>query len=93
MSGVACHHRLWAPHTVDRRRAWHAITALGLYARFNNVGRDMLAPPLGSTLSRTTFGVACHHRGLTAHTIERRRAWHDITALGQHTRMGTSRVA
>ena len=23
-SGVACHHRLWAAHTVERRRAWHA---------------------------------------------------------------------
>ena len=29
MSGVACHHRLWAAHTVGRRGAWHDITALG----------------------------------------------------------------
>ena len=28
-SGVACNHRLWAAHTVERRRAWHAIIALG----------------------------------------------------------------
>ena len=28
-SGVACHHRLWAAHTVKRRRAWHAIIAFG----------------------------------------------------------------
>ena len=27
-SCVACHHRLWAAHTVERRRAWHAILAL-----------------------------------------------------------------
>ena len=27
-SGVACHHRLWAAHSVERRRAWHAIFAL-----------------------------------------------------------------
>ena len=27
-SGVACHHRLWAVQTVERRRAWHAIFAL-----------------------------------------------------------------
>ena len=25
MSGVACHHHLWAAQTVERRRAWHAI--------------------------------------------------------------------
>ena len=29
-SGVTCHHRLWAAHTIGRRLAWHAITALGL---------------------------------------------------------------
>ena len=29
-SGVACHHRLWAAHTVKQRRAWHGITACGL---------------------------------------------------------------
>ena len=28
-SGVACHHRLWAAHAVERRRAWHAIIAFG----------------------------------------------------------------
>ena len=74
---------LWeAP--VERRRAWHDITALGLHARSNEVGCDMPSPPLGSTLGRTTFGVACHHRGWAAHTIERRRAWHDITSFGMH---------
>ena len=29
-SGVACHHRLWAAHTVERRWVWHAIIAFGL---------------------------------------------------------------
>ena len=29
MSGVACHHHLWEAHTVERRRAWHAIIDLG----------------------------------------------------------------
>ena len=29
-SGVACHHRLWEAHTVERLRAWHAIIAIGL---------------------------------------------------------------
>ena len=55
-------------------RACHDITALGLHARSNDVGRDMPSPPLDSTLGRTTFGVACHHCGWAAHTIERRRA-------------------
>ena len=27
--GVACHHRLWAAHTVERSWAWHAIIAFG----------------------------------------------------------------
>ena len=29
-SGVACHHRPWKANTVERCRAWHAITAFGL---------------------------------------------------------------
>ena len=51
-SGVACHHRLWAAQTVERRLALHAITALGLHARSNDVGRGMTSPPLGSTHGR-----------------------------------------
>ena len=38
MSGVECHHRLWAAHTVERRRAWHAVMALGHHTRSNEVG-------------------------------------------------------
>ena len=37
-SGVACHHRLWAAHTVERRRARHAIRALGQHTWSNDVG-------------------------------------------------------
>ena len=71
-------------HTVGRRQAWYAIIALGRQTWSNDVGRDMPSPPLDSTLGRTTFGMACHHCGWAAHTIERRRAWHDITSLGMH---------
>ena len=46
----------------------------------------MPSSPLGSTHGRTMLGVTCHHRLWTAHSVERHRAWHDITALGQHTR-------
>ena len=28
-SGKECHHLLWAAHTVERRRAWHAIISFG----------------------------------------------------------------
>ena len=121
-SGVACHHHLWAAQTVKRRRAWHEITALGLHARSDDVGRGMTSPtldsthgqqrgacnditalgqhtwlddvghdmtssPLGSTDGRTASSVACHHRLWTAHTVERRRAWHAIIAFGQHKRL------
>ena len=37
VSGVACHHRLWTPHTVKRRRAWHAIIAFGKHKRSKDV--------------------------------------------------------
>ena len=85
-SGVACHHRLWAAHTVERHRAWHAIIAYGRRTRSNDVRLDMPSPPLDSRHGRTTSGRACYHRLWTAHTVKRRRAWHDITSFGQHTR-------
>ena len=85
-SSVACHQRLWEAHTVERHRAWHDITALGLHAWSDNVGRYMTSPPFHSTHGRMTSGEACHHRLWAAHTDGLRRAWYDITALGQHTR-------
>ena len=84
-SGVAWHHRLWAAHTVKRRRAWHDIFAFGQHKRSNDVGRGMPSSPLGSTHGRTTSGMACHNRLKAAHTVERRRVWLYITAFGQHT--------
>ena len=92
-SGVACHHRLWEAHTVEQCQAWHAIIALGQHTRSNNVGRDMPSPPLHSTHGRTTSGVACHHRLWVGDSVKRRRAWHDLTALGQHIRSVTSCLA
>ena len=105
MSGVECHHRFWAAHTVERRWAWYAIIALGRQTWSNNVRRDMPSPPLDNSNGRTTSGVeshhrlwnsshyrtasavACHHRPWATHAVERRRAWHDITAFGHHTRL------
>ena len=83
-SCMACHNSLWAAQMVEQHHVLHDIIALGLHERSNDVGRDMPSPPLDSTLGRTTFGVACHHCGWAAHTIERPRAWHDITSLGMH---------
>ena len=49
---------LWEAHTVERRRAWYEITALGLHAWLDYGGRGMTSPPLDSTHSRTTRGMA-----------------------------------
>ena len=83
-SGVACQHRPSTGHTVERRRAWNAINAFGQYTWSDDVGRGMPSSTLGSTHGRMTSGVACHHYPWTAHTVGRRRAWHDFTALGLH---------
>ena len=85
-SGVACHHCPWTGNMIERCRAWHAINTLRQNTRKNDVGRNMTLSPLGSTHGRMMSGVACHNRLKAAHTIERRRAWYDITAFGQHTR-------
>ena len=45
-SGVACHYRLWAAHTVERHQAWHAIIASGQHTWSNDVGRGMPSSPL-----------------------------------------------
>ena len=72
--------------TVKQCQAWHETTSLGLHARSDDVGRGMSSPPLDNTHGRMTSGKTCHHRLWTAHTVERRRAWHAINAFGQHTR-------
>ena len=46
----------------------------------------MLVSPLGNTHGRKTSSVAWHHLLWTAHTVERLRAQHAITAFGKHTR-------
>ena len=45
-SGVACHHRLWAAHTVEQSWALHAIIAFGQHTRSDDVGRGMTSVPL-----------------------------------------------
>ena len=84
-SCVACQHRLWAAHTVERRRAWHDITSFEQRIRSNNVERGMPSPPWDITHGQTTLGVACYHRLWAAQTVRRHRVWHSIMDLGQHT--------
>ena len=91
-SSVACHHHLWAAHTVERRQLWHASIALWQHTQSKEIGRGMTSPPLDSTHGRTTSGVTCHHILWTAHTVGRRRAWHSIVALGMQTSRTTSGV-
>ena len=85
-SGMTCHHHLWTAHTVEQRRAWHAIIAFGQHTRSNDVRHGMPSYPLDSKHGRTTLGVTCHHRLWTAHTVECHQVWHAIIAFGQHTR-------
>ena len=51
----------------------------------------MPSSPLGSTHSRTTSGVACHHRLWAAQTDEQRRAWHPIITFGLAHKVGQHR--
>ena len=78
---MACHHRLCAAQTVERRKAWHDINALGLHARSDDVGHGMTSP------ARTAHTVGIIGRGMTSPPLDithgrQRRAWHAITALG-----------
>ena len=83
-SSVACHHRLWAAHTVERRQAWHASIAFGKHTRSKDVERGMTSPSLDSAHDRTTSGATSHHRLWKAHTVKRRQVWHAIITFGQH---------
>ena len=58
--------------------------ALGQHTVSDHVKHAMPYLPLGNTKSQTKSGVAWHHCPLAAYTVELRRAWHTIIALGQH---------
>ena len=60
-SGVACHHRTCEPYTVGRRRASHAIIALGKHTQSDYVGRGMPSSPSGSTHGQKASVLACNH--------------------------------
>ena len=84
--GVACHHILWTAHTVELYRVWFYVTAVGLHAQSNDVGRRIPSLPLRSTHSQTTLCLARHHRLWTTHSAEGHRVWNAIITVGTHTR-------
>ena len=86
-SDVACHHSPWTANTVKGHQAWHVIITFGQHKQSDDIGCGIPSPPLDSTQGRMTSGVACHHRPWTGNTVEQHRAWHAITALGQHTQL------
>ena len=86
MLGVVCYHRPWKACTIRWCQPGHVIITLWQHTRSDDVGCGMLAWPLGSTHSRITLGVACHHRPWRAHTDEWRHAWHAIITLWLQTR-------
>ena len=57
-SVARCHHRLWKAHTVERRRAWHAIITFGQHKQSSSVGRCMPSSPMNGEHGRTMSGVA-----------------------------------
>ena len=90
---MACHQRLRTTHKEGRRRAWHAIISFGQHRLSNDVGRGMPSPPLDSTHSRMTSGVACHHLLWEAQTVERCRRGMPTSPLGSTHGRTTSGVA
>ena len=59
--GETCYHRLCIAHTIERRRAWHAIITFGQHKRSDGIGRGMPLSPLDVKHGRTTSGVERHH--------------------------------
>ena len=59
-SSMACHNLLLTTHTTIRHLVSHAIFALRLHARSNDLGLGMPTWTLGSINCRTTSGVTCY---------------------------------
>ena len=69
---------LCTTETDERRRALHAIIALGLPILLDDMKRGMPTWPLGSTHGRMMSGITCHLRIWPTHMVTRRRAWNAI---------------
>ena len=91
-SGVACHHRLWGAHKIERRRALHAIIAFGQHTWSDDVGRGMTSPPLDSTHVRQRWAwhdditaLGQHTRSATSGVTLHHRPWtaHTVGKVGR----------
>ena len=69
---------LCTTQTDERRRALHAIIALGLPILLDDMKRGMPTWPFRSTHGRMIVGVSCHLRIWATHMVGRRLAWHAI---------------
>ena len=64
-SGVACHHRLWATQSIERRPPWHAIITVGLahtvrrrrvWHAINALGRQIRTNDVGRGMPSLPLG-------------------------------------
>ena len=72
---------LESTHGVVRRRAWFALTPLGLHAQLDDVARAMPSSPLDITDGRMTTAITCHHCPSAAHTVRLRLVWRPSSPL------------
>ena len=63
----------------------NAIIVIGQHICLDKIKCSNASSPLDNTHDKTMLGVLCHHRRWVGLTVGRRRAWHTITPLGQHT--------
>ena len=71
---------------MGRCKAWHSIINIGQHTRSNNVMCDMPSLTLDSRHCGKTLNMAYHHCLWIGYMVRRRRAWHAIMPLAQHTR-------
>ena len=70
-SGVTCHHRPFAAHTIRFFRAWHAHMVLGQHTQSSDIDCCIPSSTLGSILFQMMSGVAGPHGPLATHTFGR----------------------
>ena len=71
---------------MGRCKAWHSIINIGQHTWSNNVMCDMPSLTLDSRHCGKTLNMAYHHCLWIGYMVRRRRAWHAIMPLAQHTR-------
>ena len=69
---------------LDDINCGNAIISFVPHIQMNDVGHGIPLSPLDCTDGQTKSGVVGHHSSWTTHTVEKRRACHNIIALGRH---------